>query len=214
MATEADAADRFDLGLQWTAPPGAAMIFPAMELPIGIDLDGTIIDHTANKLRLAAAFGYRLTPLETNSNIMSRFMPQERYEELQERLYAGLTLEAPPVRGALEELRRLGRPFYLISARTPATIPFARAWLDKWLVRDVLPPERTVFCGSGAEKRGHCDRLGVGLYLDDKVSVLEKLSPGVDKVWFDEHHLASTLPPPPGIRIVRTWAEFGELLRR
>ncbi|MFA6603493.1 MAG: hypothetical protein WCT10_01470 [Patescibacteria group bacterium] len=185
-----------------------------MELPIGIDLDGTIIDHTANKQRLAADLGYRLTSCETNSNIMSRFMSERHYEELQERLYKEMTLEAPPVRGALEVLSRLGRPFFLISARRPETIPFAQAWIDKWLVRDILPPERTIFCGSGAEKRGHCDRLGVGLYLDDKVGVLQKLSSGVAKVWFDEHGLADALSPTADIKIVRTWVEFGELLRR
>jgi hypothetical protein len=185
-----------------------------MEYPIGIDLDGVIIDHTAHKQRLAASFGHRLTPIETNSNLMSRYLSGRQYEELQELLYGALTLEAPPVQGAVEGLRRLGRSFYIISARTPRTIPFAQAWLDKWLVRDVLPPERAVFCGSGAEKRGHCDRLGVGLYLDDKVGVLQKLSPQVEKVWFDEHGLAGILSPPPGIRVVRSWAEFGELLRR
>ena len=72
------------------------------KLKIGLDLDGVIIDHTDNKLRLASEHGFELERWQTNSNVMHQFVPKEEYDEIRQLAYNEATIEAVPVEMALE----------------------------------------------------------------------------------------------------------------
>ena len=54
---------------------------------VGFDLDGVIVDHTQNKMRIALHYGVALTPEETHSEIMRSLFPEEIYHEIQGQLY-------------------------------------------------------------------------------------------------------------------------------
>lgn len=175
---------------------------------IGIDLDGVIIDHREHKRRLAAARGFTLERWQTNSNVMSRFVPHEAYEQISRQLYTTMTPEAAPVPGALETLAKLQDELYIVSARNADSVRYAQQWLLKHRVYDLVPAERIFFCGTGAEKRGYCERLGLSLFLDDKVSVLDVLPFATTKVLLDVDNVAHDMDIGEHLRVVPDWQEF------
>lgn len=180
-------------------------------LRIGIDLDGVLIDHREHKRKLASEYGIALEPWQTNANLMRKFVPEEVYRALQGALYGQLTREAPPVFGSLEHLPQIKSELYIVSARRADTIRFAQDWIAAHRVYDVVPAERIYFCGSDAEKRGYCDRIGIDMFLDDKVSVLEALSGRTKRVLFDEDDLAERLQVQDRLHVARNWLEFRDM---
>ncbi|HTK05248.1 MAG TPA: hypothetical protein VL500_06685 [Candidatus Eisenbacteria bacterium] len=181
-------------------------------LRIGIDLDGVVIDHRAHKQKLAQEYGFVLEPWQTNTNVMRRYVPEEIYRPLQESLYTHLTKAAPAVHGALETLPHLKAELYIVSARRADTIRYAQDWLVSHRIYDFVPAERIYFCGSDEEKKGYCDRLGIDMFLDDKVRVLEALSGRTKRVLFDEDAIAEQLQVQDRLHIARTWEEFREMV--
>lgn len=178
---------------------------------IGLDLDGVIVDHREHKRRLAAARGFMLERWQTNSNVMGNYIPQEVYEELSETLYTRMTPDAPPVAGAIDALAAIPGELYIVSARADDSVRYAQQWLLKHRLYDVIPAERIFFCGSGSEKRGYCERLGLSLFLDDKLSVLERLPPRTTKVLFDADDIARDLQLGDGTHVVSSWNDFVRL---
>jgi hypothetical protein len=181
---------------------------------IGIDLDGVLIDHREHKRKLAAEHGVALEPWQTNSNVMRRFVEEEVYEAIQGPLYTTWTPDALPVAGALDALPRLEAQIYIISARRADSIRYAQQWLGRHRVFDVVPAERIFFCGSDEEKKGYCERLGIGLFLDDKVRVLDALPGRTTRVLFDEDDVAEMLQVKDRLHIARTWTEFCDIAKK
>lgn len=174
---------------------------------IGIDFDGTICDHHEHKLALAARHGLTLEPWQTNSNIMSAHVPQDIYRRLSLTLYGEMTLDAPPVPGALEAIASLPGELYVISARRPDSAPFALQWMEAHGVFDKIPRERVFFCAKDGDKHAHCLTQKIDLFIDDKVSVLDALPGGIKKIWFDEDGLEGRIPAPEGLKIAKNWQE-------
>lgn len=179
---------------------------------IGIDLDGVVIDHRHHKCRLAREHGHELDLWQANSNVMKQFLPAEVYEAIQSSLYSHLTPAAPPVDGALEYLPRIQGEVYIISARRAETIRYAQEWLLKHRVYDSVPADRIFFCGSGAEKRGYCERLGISCYLDDRLNVLEQLPEHTRKVLFDPDGVAGKIRPSADICVAEGWPQFTSII--
>lgn len=199
---------------RWTAARGRVILIMLMneKLRVGIDLDGVIIDHRPHKCRLARERGLELETWQANSNVMKQFVPGDVYEAIQEPLYSLLTPAAPPVEGALEFLPRLRADIFIVSARRPETISFAQEWLRKHGVYDLVPADRVFFCGSGADKRGYCERLGLSVFLDDRLNFLEMLPPQTRKVLFDQDGVAARIRPSDGIGVAGDWPQFAALL--
>ena len=180
-------------------------------LRIGIDFDGVIVDHRPHKLRLAGELGFALESWQTNTNVMHDYLSEEAYRSVQKPLYDELTVLAPPVSGALETLARLPGELYVISARRPESAASARAWMVKNGLHAIVPSERVIFCASGRDKREHCERLGISLFLDDKISYLGHLPTDIRRVLFDEDGIAGRVAVPPEFEVVRSWIEFATL---
>lgn len=181
-------------------------------LRIGIDLDGVLIDHRGHKRALAQEYGFALEPWQTNANVMHRYVPEEIYRPLKESLYSRLTREAPPIAGALQRLPEIKAEVYIVSARRADSIRFAQDWLVNHRIYDIVPAERIYFCGNDEEKRGYCDRLGIDMFLDDKVRVLEALSGRTKRVLFDEDEVAKLLQVEERLHVAKTWDEFRDLV--
>lgn len=179
---------------------------------IGIDLDGVIINHRQHKCDLAREFGVELEPWQANSNVMRKYIPEAHYDDLQDRLYGRMTVEAPPVEGALERLAQLPGEVFIVSARRPQTVRSAQEWLSRNRLYDIIHAERIFFCGSDADKRGYCDRLGINVFLDDKVKVLEYLPKVASRVLFDEDGIAERLQVQDWLRVATNWEQFLHLL--
>jgi 5'(3')-deoxyribonucleotidase len=179
---------------------------------IGIDLDGVLIDHREHKQMLAGEYGVALEPWQTNSNVIRQHVPAELMPNMQSALYGPLTRTAPAVAGALERLRALKTETYIISARRVETIRHAQDWLINHHVYDSVPAERIFFCGNDDEKRGYCDRLGIDLFLDDKISVLEALGGITKRVLFDEDEIARHLNVEDRFTIAKNWDEFAAIV--
>ncbi len=178
-------------------------------LRFGIDFDGVIVDHRPHKLRLAGEFGVALEPWQTNTNLLHAYMPDEAtYRKLQEPLYGHMTVAAPPIAGALEGLARLPGEVYVISARRPGNEVSALEWMAKNGLHDIVPRERVIFCESGRDKRAHCERLGISMFLDDKLSYLGHLPETLSRVLFDDDGIAHRLELPADVRVARDWQAF------
>lgn len=175
---------------------------------IGLDLDGVIIDHTANKLRLARERGFELEPWQTNANLMGQFLPTEEYDEIKREAYAQLTASAEPVPGALEAIAELTGELFIVSARRADSVRHAQDWLDRHRLYDYIPAERIFFCADESEKKTHCHRLGLHFYLDDKIQVLNQLPFSVQRTLFDHHAVAERLSVPEEIRVAADWSGF------
>ena len=175
---------------------------------IGLDFDGVIIDHHQHKLRLAAERGYAFEPWQTNTNVMKTLMEVPEYRTLQDSLYNRLTLEAPPVAGALDTIAAIPAEFYIVCARTPVNIRFAQEWLGKHRLYDIIPAERIFFCGTSEDKRGYCERLGLQVFLDDKLGTLRVLPTRVQRFLFDDDGIAEKLEVGHDIEVVRSWDDF------
>ena len=179
---------------------------------IGIDLDGVLIDHREHKRKLAEEYGVALEPWQTNTNVMAQYVPKDVYEAVQLNLYTHWTAAAPATVGALEVLSALKAEVYIISARRTDSVRYAQDWLLAHGVYDAVPAERIYFCGGDEEKRGYCERLGIAVFLDDKVAVLDALPGKTKRVLFDEDEIAKTLHVEERLHIARTWEDFQRIV--
>lgn len=174
---------------------------------IGIDLDGVLIDHREHKRKLAGEYGIALENWQTNANVIRQHVPPEMLRALQTELYGPMTREAPPAAKALQHLSELKAEIFIMSARRVDTIRHAQDWLVKHRVYDVVPAERIFFC-TDDEKRGYCERLGIDMFIDDKVNVLELLGAKTKRVLFDEDGVAKRINVEDRFTVATTWEEF------
>ncbi len=156
---------------------------------IGFDMDGVIIDNTANKIKLAKQFGVDLKAEDTPADFIERVLPEEVLAKIRPLLYDDpvFALEAGIVAGAKEGLERVknsGQSYFLISRRRNS--PLAIKLLEK---RGIWPTyfnrQNAFFVNEPEEKNAHAIRLGIDLYVDDQPSVLEKLSAVKTRLLFD-----------------------------
>lgn len=178
---------------------------------IGIDFDGVIADHHPHKLQLAKALGFELEPWQLNANLLREFLSEETYRKLQRSLYGEMTIDAPPVAGALETIARLPGEPYVLSARRPENESFPRLWMKRHHLDEIIPFERVIFCEEGKGKRAHCERLGLTMFLDDKLSYLEHLPTEMQRVLFDVDGIASRLPRTNDFFVATSWEEFAKI---
>jgi hypothetical protein len=148
-------------------------------LVIGFDMDGVIIDHTKAKLSIAKKLGIRLTPKQTQSDIIETVVSGEVMDKIRDRLYhfPELTGQAKVMAGALGALQLLknaGHSIFLISRRSDPEL--ARALLkERGLWPGYFDESNSFFVASAQEKNTQAAALGVDIYMDDQPSVLSKL---------------------------------------
>lgn len=180
---------------------------------IGFDMDGVIIDHTLNKMRLAEKLGYSIVEEQTPSEIMRNILPKEARNRLQEILYHDpeIAFKSSLMRGAKPALREISKrriPFALISRRKNPELAI------RLLEKHGLWPEffhkgNTFFVDEPEDKNAKAIELGVTHYLDDECRVLEKLTDVPNRFLFDKHRI---LPDAPYYKKVHSWMEFATRL--
>ena len=96
------------------------MTFKKIKLNIGSDFDGTMADHSLQKIKLAKNYNYELNIHQTYSDIMKQIIPEDIYRTIQKDIYGKLTLSSPMadfVKESLQELFELFGPVKVISRR-------------------------------------------------------------------------------------------------
>lgn len=187
-----------------------------MNLKIGLDLDGVIIDHTINKIKLAKQKGYFLKPAQTNSNLMKKIIPINIYRAVQVGIYGKEGLSSRPMKNAKKILGKIIElfPVCIISRRgyRDNQNKFALQWLKNNKFSPPLDRKKIFFVDDDLDKNALCEKLNINTYLDDKIKVLNNLPSVKYRVLFDpySHYYKS---PPPSIKVVKTWPEFYKYLQ-
>lgn len=179
------------------------------DIHIGLDLDGVLIDHTAQKILLARELGVNIRPAQTNTAVLSGLMDHDKYVQLQDRLYNDpvVSLRSPLMEGAsdmLSTLARQGIRFTLVSRRRKPD--WAKHILEHHGLRPgFLYDDNTYFVGRPEEKNHVALRLGITHYLDDEIKVLKHLEDVPNKFLMDPHGVYA---PTHWFGVVRSLPEF------
>jgi hypothetical protein len=116
-------------------------------------------------------------------------------------------MRAPAMAGSFEALGRLrervGGRVWLVSKCGPKVQARTRLWLDRrrFFQTTGIPYGHLRFCRDRKDKAPICDELGIGLFVDDRLDVLEAMT-GVVPHRFQ----FGVCSAPAGIAPVPTWA--------
>ena len=99
---------------------------------------------------------------------------------------------------------------FIISRRQPKYQPGAREWLTKNFP-GVFSQSEVFFVRRDYDKDVICRRLKIQIYLDDKVSVLKKLTGVPKKCLYDPYNIRDNFNMG-DIKAVSSWSEFLEYL--
>ena len=180
---------------------------------IGLDLDGTILDHSENKIRLAREYGFELKPEQTVSGQFAKFVPRNVKDEIQNRLYTdpSVNIYTKLMPGALATLRKIkasGQPYYLISKRqTEVIVPILKRF---YLWPELFNETNATFVDDMEHKVAPARELGITHYVDDHITTITGLLDFIPhKYLFDPYNV---LPDNPAYERIHSWQEIGERL--
>lgn len=180
---------------------------------VGFDLDGVIVDHTQNKMRIAARYGVTICPEETHSERMKALFDPDVYREIQEQMYDDTdeALSAPLMEGAfgaLASLREHGIPYFLISRRKKP-IHALHLLERRGLWGEYFTPENTFFVENMEDKDPVARELGVTHFIDDEERVLRLMPSVPHRVLFDVRNLFAESD---NLSRVKSWSELSYIL--
>lgn len=180
---------------------------------VGFDLDGVIVDHTQNKMRIAARYGVTICPEETHSERMKALFEPDVYREIQEQMYDDTdeALSAPLMEGAfgaLASLREHEIPYFLISRRKKP-IHALHLLERRGLWGEYFTPENTFFVENMEDKDPVARKLRVTHFIDDEARVLRLMPSVPNRILFDVRNLFAEHD---SLSRVRSWNELSYIL--
>jgi len=119
-------------------------------------------------------------------------------------------LATPEVPGAIASMARLVTAFagqvWLVSKCGPRVQARTLRWLDGHDLyrRTGIPPDHVRFCRARADKRGHCEELGLTHFVDDRVEVHAAIRGVVDHSYLFGPQSG---PVPPSVRHLVAWED-------
>lgn len=186
------------------------------KINIGLDLDGVIIDHTQNKIKIAKSFGFDIKKEETQSEVLKTILPEDKYKKLQRIIYGKLTLNSPPINSSLKTLQKLTKDnnynFFIISRRKKRKqdVISARRWLKKYQIFKIIPEENVFFVTEEKDKNIYCRKLKIKIYLDDKIKALKLISSVPFRIFFNPFKASNN----EDFLEIKSWKEFPKLLKK
>ena len=184
-------------------------------MKIGLDLDGVIIDHTSNRIFKSKELGYDVKPFQTPTHLIKTILAPDHYKELQAFTYGPASLSAFVMDGATEHLGKLAseNEFFIISRRNiyDGGDKLGLKWLENNGIFNFIP-EKNIFFVAHDEKGAKnvmAKKLGLEVYLDDQLKILEEIPDVKTRVLFDQHNVST--PPSPYAKVV-SWPEFANLV--
>lgn len=184
-------------------------------MKIGLDLDGVIIDHTSNRIFKSRELGYDIKPTQTPTHLIKKILAPDHYKELQAFTYGPASLSAFAMEGVTRHLEKLAseNEFFIISRRNiyDGGDKLGLEWLKNNGIFDFIPKENVFFVPHDEKgaKNIAAKKLGIKVYLDDQLKILEEIPDVKHRVLFDQHDVSS--PPPPYSKVVN-WPEFSNFI--
>ena len=140
----------------------------ATRAAIGVDYDGTIADTNGQKMRwIREHCGIDIESYQCDRSACVPIIGQSRYDGMAATVYERKwTLRSQPVAGVLAALYELNTNYdiFIITARLPHRMAFAREWLEanecSGLIKDVLT-------SAGEDEEPVCLDHGVSVLIDD-----------------------------------------------
>lgn len=177
----------------------------------GFDMDGVIVDYTANKIRAAKKFGVLIKKEQTPSLIISTLLGQN-YKDFKNYLYGDLVKSIKPrlmpnTKQTLNLIKRHGVPYFLISrqqnqATAINTLKYHGLW-PKYFNK-----QNTFFVLEPKDKEVKAKALGITHYIDDEQKVLGVLHSVPNKILFDSLGIFKNS----GYARVKSWKEVAKLI--
>ena len=183
---------------------------------VASDLDGTIIDHTRNKITVAKKYGYELLPCETVSAAIDDIIKnKEHLAAIKREVYdeggVGPVEFMPRAREVLHNIRETFGPVAIISRRSNADIhDDAKGRIEEYL-HNIIEAEHIFFVRTDAGKGEIAQKLGVRVYIDDRIEALDCMSSVPHRFLFDPYAYHTEQNKYPR---VTSWDEFNEALAR
>ena len=180
---------------------------------IALDYDGTIAGTNREKTAwIRANLGRMVAPWECNRTDCIPLIGEEAYDAMGNHVYEReSTLEAKEVPGAVAGIHALAQEgrVYVVTARPPRSIEFAREWLSR---NDVLPHIDGVLSSRESSKAKIWRQLGAEVLVDDDVRHLRGTdSPALRRVLLHHGRRAHT-GLEPGVDFCRNWEDVLNLL--
>ncbi len=173
-----------------------------------VDYDGTVADTNAAKTRwIRTNIGREVFPWQCSRTDCVPLIGEEAYERMGNCVYElDSTLNAAEVPGAaaaLEALAKVGK-VYVISARLPRRLEYARQWLAR---RSLLSFTEAVMTSHGSSKIELCRAVGANILIDDDLRHLVdvRLS-GLTGVWL-QHGRTDFADGPSDVACCSSWDE-------
>lgn len=186
------------------------------KINIGLDLDGVIIDHTQNKIKVAKSFGFNIKKEETQSEVLKTILPEDKYKKLQRAIYGKITLDSPPVVSSLTTLKKLRKNnnynFFIISRRKKRKedVISGQRWLKKYQIFKIIPEKNVFFVTEEKDKNIYCKKLKIKIYLDDKIKALKLISSVPYRVFFYPYKVSNNT----NFLEIKSWKEFPKFLEK
>lgn len=171
---------------------------------IGIDFDNTIIDYSDVFGRVALQCGIiQNSELKSKTEVKNHLISagkEEDWTELQGKVYGSHIMDAKPYDHVLEEIDHMvskGHKLKIISHKTK--YPFIGDRVDlrmsatKWMISNKIIKERSpniimndvFFCDTISEKVNEIQKQRCDLFIDDLITVLDKIDNSVRKILFN-----------------------------
>jgi len=175
---------------------------------LGIDYDATIADTNSVKATwIREHLGLEVSPWQCDRTTCVPIIGLENYEAMSLVVYErDYTLVAAPIAGALDALRTLSlhSSVYIITARPPHRIAFAKTWLAEHGAADTIS---NIVSSAATDKQALCREHGVNVLVDDDVRHLVHLSEqGTRAILFKPGFDGESVIPA-GVTLCRSWDE-------
>lgn len=172
-------------------------------------MDGVILDFTEAKIMAAKAAGFYIRPEETHSEIIKRLIPDDILEKIKKEIYSGKEYGAlvrlmDGSRAALDLLKENGIRYFLVSKRKNPDAAI-ETMKRHGLWPEYFNTESAHFVIHAEGKDEKAKNCGINHFLDDELSVLEKLSSVSNRILFDKYGALKEISPYPS---VSSWQEF------
>lgn len=175
---------------------------------LGIDYDATIADTNFVKATwIRDNLGLEVSLWQCDRTTCIPIIGRENYKAMSSVIYErDYTFAAPPIAGALDALRTLSlhNRVYIITARPPYRIAFAKIWLAQHGAADTI---NNIFSSAASDKQTLCREHGVNVLVDDDVRHLVHLSEQGARAILFKPGVDGEFVIPAGVTLCRSWDE-------
>lgn len=159
------------------------------QIIIGFDLDGVIVDHTKEKIKIASDFGFSISSNQAQADLIKKIIPRDALLNILQKLYGEVSSQSlfAGAKEVLFKLKNANIPIYIISRRRVGknremAIEILK---NRGLWPEVFNEENVFFVDKPADKNEVAKRLGVTHYIDDESGVLDVLIDVKNRYQFD-----------------------------